>query len=588
MVFALESIHSVFLASRFCSIFVGIAAAACVIGAAIAIGVIVGKESDAFRKKVFTNHMSIGLSRPITRNELDQFYDKYETLTDLDRSVNKAMEENFSDSHVKTIIVFLVDKPIVVSPQSSRRKAQQERPSIVVLNATSFFKTNVSGSQVRRAMMNYSEWITLVTIDGKPSSWPSPILLNQSIFTDATPANLTEEEARKQASVSYNRSTTTTTIASSTENPDRTEAPTNSTTTSTGTTADVTTITTVTASPSSPTSRSTAPSAECVNNSASVEPSVSLVSNCSALYESPMAIVFQYSVANNGTNLSTYETYLWYQLKILVQNRLATIFPATFVKLEALGSPSRIHLDAIEPSFMNSTDSIVPMTYTFLSVSYFNSDVTANAIKDCLINTTISLALFNGNQTNASTARFAPEASVFDIPRLGKNRTMMIEQLRNACQSLKLPTNTNRQSTACQTNRSGSCQSFYRYYFSTRITGVYHTNDSMSVTEFYNYANSAILSFISTMLSNTTQSFVWIGSWLFSAGLTRNLIRDNTAVFIAIRITRLYTNFPMPTSDLSSNTFNLLNITSLPQNFSFIGVESFAEYSGTFNMDDPC
>jgi hypothetical protein len=180
-----------------------------VVAAGIAVGVIVGRESDFLQQQtVLRSDFSVAINRLITTSELQEFYDATQTLKDVEESINSQITLNFPQTSIKVVVASFSNEPILVSSLSSRRKKQLgNRPSIVTANGTAYFTKSYTSNQLLTAFYTYTQSIVLVDIYGEPSAAVGTFSSKYSVFTDTYTTVLTVDEVDALNSISTTNDT---------------------------------------------------------------------------------------------------------------------------------------------------------------------------------------------------------------------------------------------------------------------------------------------------------------------------------------------------------------------------------------------
>ena len=207
------------LTVRISTLLLGLIIISAVIAAGIAVAVITDRVQVTSVVIVVTEaNITMAIERQIRLNETAEYYDPAQTLDDLDRSLNEKMQQNFSGSSIKSIITAFVDQPVlIIEKRSSFRddpsQALKNRSWIVLYNATVYFNRSYTSSQMRLAMEDYQVQITVLTLNGAPSSAMGRISMKYCIFRDTSPTTLTAEAVKLLTSISLTRRRTTTTTS---------------------------------------------------------------------------------------------------------------------------------------------------------------------------------------------------------------------------------------------------------------------------------------------------------------------------------------------------------------------------------------
>ena len=198
-----------------------------VVAAGVAIGVIVGRQTDpnsAFvqTKFVVKSDISIAIYRLITSIELAEYYNASATLLDVSTSVNAQIKQYFPQTSVKVVISGFSGEPIFVSDNDRKLKRQlSNHPSIIIVNGSAYFTENYTGNDLRKSFNNYSRTIVLTDMNGRPSPALGIFSSRYSNFTDTYSTTLTIEQVEALAALNITASTvlntsTTTTIVNAT------------------------------------------------------------------------------------------------------------------------------------------------------------------------------------------------------------------------------------------------------------------------------------------------------------------------------------------------------------------------------------
>ncbi|CAF1021205.1 unnamed protein product [Adineta steineri] len=218
-----------------------------VVAASIAIGIIATKYFRSSQLIVRAD-IYVALDRLVASYERDVLYSRRQTLHDIIGGLNTTFSQAFPGTFFKLVITAFSGKPILIT-DLSKKKRQYDHPSIVTVNGTVYFVANYTGNDILNALKNYSQMITLVTVDGKPSTKLATFSTLYSTSTDtyAGPDSRSKVDVEKLLSIDVTDPTTTTSTSTlSTLTNTTTTYTTSTTTTSTTSTTSKPTINTTT------------------------------------------------------------------------------------------------------------------------------------------------------------------------------------------------------------------------------------------------------------------------------------------------------------------------------------------------------
>jgi hypothetical protein len=184
-----------------------------VVAAGIAVGVIVGRQSDSFVQKqvVLRSDISVAIGRLITTSELQQLYNPSSTLNDSTNGLNAQLNASLPQTSIKVVVLtFSGDPTLVSSYRQIQKKQLGNRPSIITVNGSAYFTQNYTSNQIRTAFSNYTQTIVLVDINGAPSAGLGTFSSKYSVFTDTYPTNLTIDQVNALQSINSNSTSSVT------------------------------------------------------------------------------------------------------------------------------------------------------------------------------------------------------------------------------------------------------------------------------------------------------------------------------------------------------------------------------------------
>ncbi|CAF4180367.1 unnamed protein product, partial [Adineta steineri] len=208
-----------------------------VVAASIAIGIL-GTKYFLSSQLIVRADIYVALDRLVASYELDELYSRRQTLHDIIDGLNKQFSQAFPKTFFKLVITEFSGKPILIT-DLRREKRQYDQPSIVTVNGTVYFVANYTGNDILSALKNYSQMITLVTVDGQPSTKLATFSMLYSRCTDTYPDSRPEGVVSKLLSIDATDPTATTststlstlTNTTTTSTTNTTSKPTTSTTT---------------------------------------------------------------------------------------------------------------------------------------------------------------------------------------------------------------------------------------------------------------------------------------------------------------------------------------------------------------------
>jgi hypothetical protein len=177
-----------------------------VVASGIAVGVIVGRQSDAFVQKqvVLRSDISVAIGRLITTSELQQLYNPSSTLNDSTNGLNAQLNASLPQTTIRFVPSGFSNEPMLVpSYRQIQKKQLGNRPSIITVNGSAYFTQNYTSNQIRTAFYNYTQTIVLVDIQSKQSAGLGTFSSKYSVFTDAYPTNLTIDQVNSLQSINF-------------------------------------------------------------------------------------------------------------------------------------------------------------------------------------------------------------------------------------------------------------------------------------------------------------------------------------------------------------------------------------------------
>ncbi|CAF0889494.1 unnamed protein product [Adineta steineri] len=195
---------------RITVISVSVAALVSVVAASIPI-VIITIRTWISTQLVVRADIYVALDRPVASYELDVLYSPRQTLHDMIDGLNTTFSQAFPGIFFKLVITAFSGKPILLT--DTGEKPQDDHPSIVTVNGTVYFFTDYTGNDILSALKNYSQMITLVTVDGKPSTKLATFSMLYSRCTDTYLDLRTKHVVEKLLSIDVTDPTTTPTSA---------------------------------------------------------------------------------------------------------------------------------------------------------------------------------------------------------------------------------------------------------------------------------------------------------------------------------------------------------------------------------------
>ncbi|CAF1021128.1 unnamed protein product [Adineta steineri] len=214
-----------------------------VVAASIAIAIL-GTKYFLSSQLIVRAEIYVALDRLVASYELDELYSRRQTLHDIIDGLNKQFSQAFPETFFKLVITAFSGKPILIT-DLKRKKRQYDQPSIVTVNGTVYFVANYTGNDILNALKNYSQMITLVTVDGQPSTKLATFSILYSRCTDTYPDSRPEGVVSKLLSIDATDPTTTTATSTSTLSTLTNTTATSTTNTTSKPTTNTTTIPTI-------------------------------------------------------------------------------------------------------------------------------------------------------------------------------------------------------------------------------------------------------------------------------------------------------------------------------------------------------
>ncbi|CAF1021166.1 unnamed protein product [Adineta steineri] len=197
-------------AIRVIVISVSVAVLVSVVAGSIAIGIIARRVWFSTQLIVRAD-IYVALDRLVASNELDELYSRRQTLHDMIDGLNTTFSQAFPKTFFKLVVTAFSGKPILIT--DTEEKPQDDNPSIVTVNATIYFDANYTGNDILSALKNYSQMITLVTVDGQPSTKLATFSMLYSRCTDTYPDPRTKHVVDELLSIDVTDPTIDTTSA---------------------------------------------------------------------------------------------------------------------------------------------------------------------------------------------------------------------------------------------------------------------------------------------------------------------------------------------------------------------------------------